>query len=105
VIFAGQAAQIMLLQEAAHRAGRTAQFPMLGRPTCMAIPAAMAKGAVTSSGCIGNRVYTDLADGELYSIVPGKDLERVAEELETIASANAKLHEYHRSRRQEISTQ
>ena len=104
VIFAGLAAQIMLLQEAAHRAGRTAQFPMLGRPTCMAIPAAMAKGAVTSSGCIGNRVYTDLADGELYSMVPGKDVERVADELETIASANAKLHEYHRSRRQEIST-
>jgi uncharacterized protein (DUF169 family) len=104
VIFAAPAAQIMLLQEAAHRAGRTAQFPMLGRPTCMAIPAAMAKGAVTSSGCIGNRVYTDLADGELYSMVPGKDLERVADELETIASANAKLHEYHRSRRQELST-
>ena len=104
VIFAGLAAQVMLLQEAAHRGGRMAQFPMLGRPTCMAIPAAMAKGAVTSSGCIGNRVYTDLADGELYSMVPGKDLERVADELETIASANAKLHEYHRSRRQEIST-
>jgi uncharacterized protein (DUF169 family) len=104
VIFAGLAAQTMLLQEAARRAGRTAQFPMLGRPTCMAIPAAMAKGAVTSSGCIGNRVYTDLADGELYSMVPGKDLERVADELETVVSANAKLHEYHRSRRQELST-
>jgi len=104
VIFAGPAAQIMLLQEAAHRAGRTAQLPMLGRPTCMAIPAAMAKGAIISSGCIGNRVYTDLADGELYSMVPGKDLERVASELETIVSANAKLHEYHRSRRQELST-
>jgi uncharacterized protein (DUF169 family) len=105
VIFAGPAAQIMLLQEATHRAGRIAQFPMLGRPTCMAIPAAMAKGAITSSGCIGNRVYTDLAEGELYAMVPGKDLESVANELETIASANAKLHEYHRSRRQEISTQ
>lgn len=105
VIFAGPAAQIMLLQEAVHRAGRTAQFPMLGRPTCMAIPTAMAKGAVASSGCMGNRVYTDLADGELYSMVPGKDLERIADELDTIASANAKLHEYHRSRRQEISTQ
>ncbi len=105
VIFAGPAAQIMLLQEAAHRAGRTAHFPMLGRPTCMAIPAAMAKGAITSSGCIGNRVYTDLADGELYVVVPGKDLEPIVRELEVIASANVKLHEYHRSRRQEISTQ
>jgi uncharacterized protein (DUF169 family) len=105
VIFAAPAAQIMLLQEAAQRAGRAAQFPMLGRPTCMAIPAAMAKGAIISSGCIGNRVYTDLAEGELYAMVPGKDVERIANELETTASANAKLQEYHRSRRLEISTQ
>jgi uncharacterized protein (DUF169 family) len=105
VIFAAPAAQIMLLQEAAQRAGRAAQFPMLGRPTCMAIPAAMAKGAIISSGCIGNRVYTDLAEGELYAMVPGKDVGRIADELETTASANAKLQEYHRSRRLEISTQ
>jgi uncharacterized protein (DUF169 family) len=105
VIFAAPAAQIMLLQEAAQRAGRAAHFPMLGRPTCMAIPAAMANGAIISSGCIGNRVYTDLVEGELYAMVPGRDVERIADELETIASANAKLHEYHSSRRQEISTQ
>jgi uncharacterized protein (DUF169 family) len=105
VIFAAPAAQIKLLQEAAQRAGRAAHFPMLGRPTCMAIPAAMANGAIISSGCIGNRVYTDLAEGELYAMVPGRDVERIADELETIASANAKLHEYHSSRRQEISTQ
>jgi uncharacterized protein (DUF169 family) len=105
VIFAAHAAQIMLLQEAAQRAGCAAQFPVLGRPTCMAIPAAIAKGAIISSGCIGNRVYTDLAEGELYAMVPGKDVERIADELEMTASANAKLHEYHSSRRQEISTQ
>jgi uncharacterized protein (DUF169 family) len=105
VIFAAPAAQIMLLQEAAQRAGCAAQFPVLGRPTCMAIPAAIAKGAIISSGCIGNRVYTDLAEGELYAMVPGKDVERIADELEMTASANAKLHEYHSSRRQEISTQ
>jgi uncharacterized protein (DUF169 family) len=105
VIFAGPASQIMLLQEAAQRAGRAAQIPMLGRPTCMALPAALANGAVTSSGCIGNRVYTDLADGELYSVISGKDLTRIANELDTITAANAKLFEFHRSRRQEISTQ
>jgi len=105
VIFAGNASQIMLIQEAAQRAGRAAQFPMLGRPTCMAIPASMAKSAVVSSGCIGNRVYTDLADGELYAFIPEKDLSCIADTLETIASANAKLYEYHHGRRQEISTQ
>jgi uncharacterized protein (DUF169 family) len=71
----------------------------------MALPAALAHGAVTSSGCIGNRVYTDLAEGELYSVVRGKDVRRIADEMETITSANAKLSEYHRARRQEIATQ
>ena len=104
VIFAGPAAQIMLLQEAAQRAGRAAQIPMLGRPTCMALPAALAHGAVTSSGCIGNRVYTDLGEGELYSVVSGKDIARIADELEIIAAANAKLADYHKSRRVEIAT-
>jgi uncharacterized protein (DUF169 family) len=105
VIFAGTAAQIMLVQEAAQSAGNAAHFPMLGRPTCMALPASLANGTVTSSGCIGNRVYTDLGEGELYAVVRGRDVGAIADKLESIGEANAKLSEYHRSRRQEISTQ
>jgi hypothetical protein len=37
-----------------------ANAPLLPRPTCMALPAALAQGVVASSGCIGNRVYTEL---------------------------------------------
>jgi uncharacterized protein (DUF169 family) len=69
----------------------------------MALPAALQKGVVISSACIGNRVYTDLGEDQLYAVVPGKDLERVAAELETIVSANAKLAEYHRARRQALT--
>ncbi|HTS13351.1 MAG TPA: DUF169 domain-containing protein [Candidatus Limnocylindrales bacterium] len=104
VLFAGPAAQIMLLQEAALRAGVAAQLPMLGRPTCMGLPAAMAQGAIVSSGCIGNRVYTDLGEGEMYGIVRGKDLARLAEELDVVASANAQLAQYHQSRRDSLAS-
>jgi hypothetical protein len=38
VIFAGPAAQIMLVQQAAQSAGRASQFPMLGRSTRTALP-------------------------------------------------------------------
>jgi hypothetical protein len=93
------------LQEAALRAGRAAQFPLLGRPTCMALPAAMAHGAVLSSGCIGNRVYTDLKESDLYIAIPGKDLELIAAELQTIIAANALLSDYHQQRRQSLATQ
>ena len=75
----------MLLEEAALRAGVASTLPFLARPTCMAIPAALKHGMVTSGGCIGNRVYTNIGDGELYAAIPGSALELVAQELETIA--------------------
>jgi uncharacterized protein (DUF169 family) len=105
VMFAGRPAGVMLLQEAALRAGALANLPMLARPTCMAIPAALAAGVVASAGCIGNRVYTGLDDDELYVAVPGKDLLRVAEEIEVIAAANDRLADYHRGRRAVLGTE
>jgi hypothetical protein len=78
------------------------QASLLARPTCMAIPAALAGGATASSGCVGNRIYTDLADDQIYMMVPGADLEKIAAELDTILDANAKLTDYHRGRKAEL---
>jgi uncharacterized protein (DUF169 family) len=105
VLFAGRPGRLMLLQEAAWRAAVAAQAPLLGRPTCMALPATLAGGVATSSGCVGNRVYTDLGEDELYLVVSGRDLERVAAESATIGAANAKLAEYHRDRRRSLATE
>lgn len=104
VLFAGLAEHVMLLQEAAMRAGCAAAIPVLGRPTCMALPAAMAHGSVVSSGCIGNRVYTGLRDGEMYVVIPGKDLARVADALATVVSANSQLAEYHQARKETLAS-
>ena len=104
VIFSGKPGGIMLLGEAALRAGVSANAPLLPRPTCMALPAALANGTVTSSGCIGNRVYTELGEDELYSVVRGSDLERLAAEVQTIVSANAQLEQYHRDKRRALAT-
>jgi uncharacterized protein (DUF169 family) len=71
----------------------------------MALPAALAHGMVASTGCVGNRVYTGMEEGELYAAVPGRDLEKLAETAGTISSANAKLMEYHETRRQQLTTQ
>jgi uncharacterized protein (DUF169 family) len=104
VIFAGRPARLMLLSEAALRAGVPASAPLLPRPTCMALPAALEQGMVTSSGCVGNRVYTDLGEDELYAIIPGRDLARVVDELQMIARANAQLAVYHRGKRAALAT-
>jgi uncharacterized protein (DUF169 family) len=103
VVVAGTPSNLMLLHEAALRAGMKA-LPMLGRPTCMAIPAALSGGIASSLGCIGNRVYTDVPDDQLYTVVSGRDLLAIAEELVTIVSANETLAEYHRGRRATLAS-
>jgi uncharacterized protein (DUF169 family) len=104
VLFSALPGKLMLLEEAALRAGVASQMPLLARPTCMAIPAALAHGMVTSAGCIGNRVYTGIGDDELYSAIPGAALEKVAGALETVASANTALAQYHQGRKAQLST-
>src|SRR6185295_10268557 len=86
VLFSCRPGSAMLLNEAAMRTGSGGSLPPLGRPTCMAIPASMEKGTVSSLGCIGNRVYTGIGEDEMYIAVPGADLQKVAEALSTIVS-------------------
>jgi uncharacterized protein (DUF169 family) len=98
VILAGRPDALMLIHEAATRMNIDMQ-PLFGRPTCMAIPAAMSGSVANSFGCIGNRIYTDLSSSELYSVVSGEQLAPLAEQLATIVSANTALREYHEGRR------
>jgi uncharacterized protein (DUF169 family) len=103
VLIAGRPGRMMLLQEAAGRA-RQAVAPMLGRPTCMAVPAVLAASPVVSSfGCVGNRVYTSLGDDQFYVVVNATALESLVAELGTIVGANATLAEYHQQRRASIA--
>ncbi len=104
VVFACKPAGAMLLAEAAHRAGVATGAPTLGRPTCMALPASLEHGTITSLGCIGNRVYTGLSEEEMYVVVRGKDLAAIALALETILSANTALLDYAKGRRQELAS-
>ncbi|HUK29952.1 MAG TPA: DUF169 domain-containing protein [Candidatus Acidoferrum sp.] len=104
VLFACKPANAMLLHEAAIRAGAGGAMPALGRPTCMSLPLALERGTQTSLGCIGNRVYTGLGDDELYVVVAGKDLERVAAALDEIVSANQALQNYATKRRAQLAT-
>ena len=79
--------------------------PMLGRPTCMAIPASLTMAPVVSSlGCVGNRVYTGVADDQFYTVVNGKAIESIAAQLGTILAANTTLAEFHQQRRAAIAT-
>lgn len=104
VLFALKPASAMLLEEAATRAGVGSGAPALGRPTCMALPASLQHGTITSLGCMGNRVYTGLGESELYVVLRGQDVPAVLDALPTIAHANAALHDYAKGRREQLST-
>ena len=99
VLVSGTAKQMMLLAEAAQLAGLASDSSMVGRPTCAAIPAVMQSGrTATNLGCIGNRVYTELPDDELYFAIAGPQLETIVDKLGTIVIANRELENFHRSR-------
>ena len=102
VLFWGPPGTVMLLQEAAIRAEVAGQFATLARPTCMILPAALSHGTVASTGCIGNRIYTELDQTELYVAVPGRDLARIAEAVAVVVSANAALFDYHQARKRQL---
>jgi uncharacterized protein (DUF169 family) len=103
VIVSGRPGHLMLLQEAATRAA-AAVAPMLGRPTCMAIPAALSGSLASSLGCVGNRIYTGVPDDEFYVVISAQTLPAIVEQLSTIVAANAALTDYHTSRRATLAT-
>lgn len=99
VLVTGNARQLMLLAEAAHAAGIATEGSVVGRPTCAAIPAVMQTGRTAANlGCIGNRVYTAMADDELYFAFAGSQLNAVVEKLKTIVNANRELERFHLAR-------
>jgi uncharacterized protein (DUF169 family) len=97
VILVGRPGGLMLLHEAATRSSIGMQ-QLSGRPTCMAIPAALSQSVASSFGCVGNRIYTSLLRDELYSVVSGTQLQTLTEQLATIVSANSALTDYHEGR-------
>jgi len=100
VIFRGSPRQVMLASEAALALGLTGSTTqMTPRPTCSIIADVMGLALGTSSfACIGNRVYTDLDDEELYFAISGTMAPAFVEKLETIIESNRELENYHRNR-------
>ncbi len=99
VLVRGTAKQLMLVAEAAQAAGVASGGATMGRPTCAILPQSLQSGQATASfGCIGNRVYTGLADDEGYYAIPGAKVGEVVSKLAPIVEANRKLARFHRDR-------
>ena len=69
VLVTAPPARMMLLHEAAARSGIGVQ-QLVGRPTCMAIPASQSDALVSSMGCVGNLLLCPL--GASIKVVIGE---------------------------------
>lgn len=94
-------AQAMVLQEATGATcwGSNLAGGLFGRPTCAALPTAVAAGrATTSLGCIGMRTFTRIPDDYALVAIPGSGLPALAGRLRTISEANARMREFYLAR-------
>ena len=94
--------QAMLLQEATGGSHWTEQpgVPTFGRPSCAAIPVAIAQAKATQSlGCMGMRVFTDISRDKLLGVLPKSLLGKLPEELDRVARANDKMTQHYRGQK------
>jgi uncharacterized protein (DUF169 family) len=89
----------MLLSETAHALGVRSEAAPIIRPACAMIPVLLGTARATSSyGCIGNRVYTELPDEEVWFAIAGRHIASLLNRLATVVRANQELESFHRSR-------
>ncbi|HLG73086.1 MAG TPA: DUF169 domain-containing protein [Chloroflexota bacterium] len=94
--------QSMLLQEATGGARWSEQpgIPTFGRPSCAAIPAAIQRNTATQSlGCMGMRVFTEIARDRMLAVLPGDRLAELPEALDRISRANSKMTQHYRGQK------
>lgn len=99
VLLVVRASQAMLLGEASARKGASAGLTLGARPTCMALPIALSNGMAASTGCVGNRVYTEIGEDDLYVAIRGDLLPGLVDALVTVNAANEALGEHHRAQK------
>jgi uncharacterized protein (DUF169 family) len=89
----------MLVSESTHAAGVRSEGPPGLRPACAMVPDVLAtRRAATSLSCIGNRVYTELPDDEMWCALLGNQMATVLSRLSTVVEANRKLEAFHAAR-------
>ena len=89
--------QAMLFNEAGGRVNWAAELTQVsGRPGCAAIPRALERRQPgLSLGCAGMRTFSGISEDELLAVVPGDQLEALAQNLERIVNVNEAVMSYY----------
>ena len=103
VLLFAHSRQSLIITEAVQQV-EPAVPPAMGRPACAVVPHAVKTGrAALSLGCCGARAYLDaLTDDVAIWALPGDRVHLYAARIDTFATANNVLGEFHSMRRKDV---
>jgi uncharacterized protein (DUF169 family) len=99
-------AQAMIYNEAAGSANWTSDGPaVFGRPTCAALPAAMASSRPAMSlGCVGMRTFTQVPEDLMLGVIPAGEADTFLDAIDTAVRANEAMRPFYESQRARFVT-
>ena len=99
-------AQAMIYNEAAGSADWTQDGPAVyGRPTCAALPAAMAASRPAMSlGCIGMRTFTQVPQDLMLGVIPAGEAAAFLDAIDTAVRANEAMRPFYEGQRAKFVT-
>jgi uncharacterized protein (DUF169 family) len=89
--------QAMIYSEASGNCRWMEMMPAaLGRPSCGALPVALEKSQpALSLGCLGMRIFTEVAEDQLLGVIPGNGIENFFQALIAKGQANQAMGEFY----------
>ncbi len=99
-------AQAMIYNEAAGSANWTTDGPAIfGRPTCAALPAAMASSRPAMSlGCVGMRTFTQVPEDLMLGVIPAGEADSFLDAIDTAVRANEAMRPFYEGQRARFVT-
>jgi uncharacterized protein (DUF169 family) len=93
--------QAMIWNEACGEArwNRDVSAQVTGRPACAALPVGINQNRpVLSFGCMGMRIFTEVASDRMLATIPGAVLPQFASKLKAMRSTNDAMHSFYKGR-------
>lgn len=98
-------AQAMIFGETTGSASwSTPAATVTGRPTCAALPLAMQNGSASlSTGCMGMRIFTEVAEDRLLAAIPAATLDEFVGALERTVAANEQMRAFYEDHKRQVT--
>ena len=95
ILLAATPSALVLIQDAAHRAGIGGEGAPVTRPSCATLPIAVKSQALSLAfGCKSNRIFTQIGADEAYAAIPAKKWDAFVDKLYEVQRATLTMGTY-----------